>query len=74
MTRSTDLERLTICDQPTAEEIAFLEKSLHEYDKEQTHGRLDFDRFLGFSGSRCQGTWVFAYSRVVSDAIVVPRW
>jgi len=41
MKRSTDLERLTICDQPTTEEIAFLEKSLHEYDEEQTHGRID---------------------------------
>jgi len=34
---------------------------------------LDFDRFLGFSGSRCQGTWVFDHSGSVSDAIVVPR-
>jgi hypothetical protein len=41
MKRSTDLERLAICDQPTAEEIAFLEKSLHEHDLQETHCKID---------------------------------
>jgi len=40
MKRNVDLERLTICDQPTTEEIAFLEQRLHEHDLQETHGKI----------------------------------